>query len=427
MRKNVLSKKSPSVRLGSHALVILTLANVINYMDRFALSVLAVPIKEELGFSDTQIGVLTGFAFAFFYALFGIPLARFADRGSRRFLLSACLTLWSVMTMLSGAVGGFWQMLIARMGVGVGEAGCVPTGHSLLGDYFPPSMRAYAIGLFQSGAGLGLLFGVLLSGLLAQSVGWRLTFVLLGIPGLVLALVIIVGLREPVRGAMEPNSRTDPGSSPPFSDVVRVVLARRTYRQVVLGYTFGLFGAYGTLQWTPAFLSRVHGMDLGQIGFGFGIAAGLGVFLGTVMGGVGARILVRRDRRWELWVPGLAYLLCVPLYAVAFWVDSTGACIALLFMATLIASSGIGPGLASIHTLTEPHMRATAIALGMFVTSVVGQSGGPFLIGVLSDVWEASFGTDSLRFALILSLSSMVWSAAHFRQASKTLLKEAVN
>ena len=408
-------------------LIILTLANVINYMDRFALSVLAVPIRNELGFSDTQIGILTGFAFALLYALCGIPLARIADRGSRRMLLTVCLGLWSVMTMLCGAVSGYWQMLIARMGVGVGEAGGVPASHSLLGDCYPPSQRAFAIGIFQSGTGLGLLLGIMLSGLLAHSMGWRWTFVLLGLPGLVLALVIMRYLREPARGGSEPETTTVPGIAPPFPRVLRTLLTRRSYKQLIFGYTLGLFGAYGILQWTPAFLSRSHGLSLDQIGLWYGMAAGLGLFSGMVLGAVTARMLVQRDRRWEVWIPGCAYVLCVPVYFTAFLTDSASLSIALLSVGTLIASSGIGPGLASVQTLAEPRIRATAIALGMFVTSIIGQGGGPFVIGVLSDAWEPSFQADSLRFALIASLSVMVWSALHFYLASRSLLRDAVN
>lgn len=419
--------KSPSNFIGSNVLLILTLANVINYMDRFALSVLAVPIKNELGLSDTQIGILTGFAFAFFYALFGIPLARIADRGSRRLLLTVCLALWSVMTMLCGVVNSYWQMLLTRMGVGVGEAGCVPTSHSLLGDYYPPLKRAYVIGIFQSGTGLGLLLGVLLSGMLAQPLGWRWTFIMLGIPGILLALLILVYLREPARGWAEPAPATDHSSTPPFTQVLKVLIGRPAYMQLVLGYSLGLFGAYAILQWTPAFLSRSHGLSLDQIGLWYGMAVGLGLFTGTVMGAVAARLLVRRDRRWEVWIPGCAYLLCVPVYAAAFLVYSTIHSIALLFVATLIASSGIGPGLASIQTVTEPRIRATAIALGMFVTSVIGQGGGPFVVGVISDAWEASFQAHSLRFALILSLCSMAWGSVHFYLASRSLLRDSVN
>jgi len=416
----------PSRAYLGYVLAFLALVSFFNYLDRMVMSILVQPIKEDLGFTDTQLGMLTGFAFAIFYATFGIPIARLADRRSRVAILSVCTALWSLMTAACGLAGNFVHMLLARVGVGVGEAGCVPSSHSLLSDYFPPERRAFALGVFQAGGGLGVMVGLMSAGILADTIGWRWAFPVVGLPGILFAVVAWLTIREPRRGGMEGRSREEVAPMQ-FWQAFRTLLGRRTYRQILIAYALGLFPIYGVAQWIPAFLVRNHDMSLSQVGVWFGLAGGLGDFVGVLLGAVTAPLLVRRDRRWELWFPAVAYIVCVPLYVYGFLGSSTVAVIVVLFLAALVAGSGIGPGMASVQTVSEPQLRATAIAMVMLFSALLGQGGGPFAIGVLSDLLEPSLGIESLRWALVASLSIFIWAIVHFFLAARLQPRDAVN
>ena len=235
----------------NYVLFMLAVVAFFNYLDRMVLSMLVEPIKADLGFSDTQLGLLTGFAFALFYATFGIPIARLADTRSRVTILSVCMALWSAMTAACGLAQNFVHMLLARVGVGVGEAGCVPSSHSLLTDYVPVENRALALGIFQTGGAVGIMVGLILAGWLADAYGWRATFFIVGIPGVVLAVVAKLTVKDPPRGnfsdAPEPEAQS-------FGVAVASLVRRRTFRQIVIAYSLGLFGVYGIAQWDAGLL-----------------------------------------------------------------------------------------------------------------------------------------------------------------------------
>jgi predicted MFS family arabinose efflux permease len=417
---------TPSPAYLGWVLGLLAMVSFFNYLDRMVMSILVEPIKAELGFSDAQLGLLTGFAFALFYATFGIPIARLADSKPRVLILSVCMTLWSLMTAACGLAHAFVHMLLARIGVGVGEAGCVPTSHSLLSDYFPPHRRAFALGVFQAGGSLGIMTGLMSAGVLADTLGWRWAFPAVGLPGVLFALVAWLTIREPARGRLEGKSREQVAAMP-TGRALRTLLGRPTYRQILIGYALGLFPVYGIGQWVPAFLVRVHGMSLSSVGLWFGLASGLGGFLGIVLGAVGSPLVIRRDRRWELWWPAAAYTLCIPLYGYAFLGGSLAAVIVALFAAALVAGSGIGPGMASVQTVSEPQLRATAIAMIMLFSALLGQGGGPLLIGIVSDFLEPSVGIMSLRWALVASLGIFIWCVVHFLLGARTMPRDAVN
>jgi predicted MFS family arabinose efflux permease len=419
-------KPSPGNLYLGWVLGLLALVSFFNYLDRMVMSILVQPIKEDLGFSDSQLGLLTGFAFALFYATFGIPIARLADRKPRVVILSICMALWSLMTAACGLAGSFVQMLLARIGVGVGEAGCVPSSHSLLSDYFPPHRRAFALGVFQAGGSLGIMVGLMSAGILADTLGWRWAFPAVGLPGVLFAIVAWLTIREPKRGSLEGKSE-DEVAPMPTGQAFRTLLGRPTYRQILIAYALGLFPVYGIAQWVPAFLVRVHGMSLSQVGVWFGLASGLGGFLGIVIGAMASPLLIRRDRRWELWWPAAAYTVCIPLYGFVFLWPSTGPVVVLVFAASLVAGTGIGPGMASVQTVSEPQLRATAIAMIMLCSALLGQGGGPLAIGILSDLLEPSTGVESLRWALVASLAIFVWSIVHFFLAARSQPRDAVN
>jgi MFS family permease len=336
------------------------------------------------------------------------------------------MALWSLMTAACGLAGNFVHMLLARVGVGVGEAGCVPSSHSLLSDYFPPERRAFALGVFQAGGSLGIMAGLMSAGYLADTLGWRVAFPVVGLPGVLFAIVAWLTIREPRRGGLEGKTQ-DEVEAMPTGLAFKTLLGRRTYRQILIAYALGLFPIYGIAQWVPAFLVRSHEMSLTQVGVWFGFASGGGGFLGILLGAAMSPLLISRDRRWELWIPAVAYIVCIPLYAYAFLGTSTGAVMVIVFLAAAVAGFGIGPGMASVQTVSEPQLRATAIAMIMLFSAVLGQGGGPFAIGLLSDFLEPSMGIESLRWALVASLSIFVWAIVHFFVAARTMLKDAVN
>jgi len=423
MSDQVRIKLIPDMDEGSfRLLLILGFVSLFNSMDRIMFSVLMEPIRLDLGLSDTAMGVLSGLAFTAFYAVFGIPLARMADRGNRIRLLSTVVALWSLATAISGAAQNFMHMFMARAGVGVGEAGCWPISHSLLADRFKPEHRAFALGVFQAGGGLGVLLGLLLAGLIADAVGWRWTFVIIGLPGLLLAVLVRISLTEPRLGTSGKASESGAFSAAWIS--IRGLLRLKTYRQILAAYVFTSAGFFGMVQWLPAFLIRSHDMTLSQIGLWYGPVFGTGAVIGLLTGAIFAPRWVARDRRWELWLTALAYMLSVPLFAGLLLVDHPGLVFALLFVVMIVSLSGQGPLMAGIQTVAGSSARAMAIALAL-TAGVAGQTLGPFLVGWFSDAWQPQYGSDALRYAMLLPLALLAWGALHLYWAAGSLQEDS--
>jgi predicted MFS family arabinose efflux permease len=407
-----------SIRL----LFVLGLVSLFNSMDRIIFSVLMEPIRLDLGLSDTAMGLLSGLAFTACFAVFGIPLARLADRSHRIKLLSAVVALWSMTTAISGTAQNFVQMFLARAGVGIGEAGCWPISHSLLADRFPPEQRAFALGVFQAGGGLGVLLGLLLAGLVADVVGWRWTFAIIGLPGVMLALLVRTSLIEPRVNstAITPDSGTLSATWASILSLLRL----RTYRQLLAAYVFTSAGLFGMIQWLPAFLIRNHDLSLSQVGLWYGPVFGSGAVLGLLAGSILAPRWVARDRRWELWWTALAYLASVPLFIGLLMVANFGLVFALLFAVMFISTSGQGPLMAAIQTVAGSSARAMAIAL-VLIAGVVGQTLGTFLVGWFSDAWQPQFGSDALRYAMMVPLALLAWGVLHLYLAAGSLHKDS--
>lgn len=400
------------------SITLLTLVSFFNYMDRMVLAVLLEPIKHELHLSDAQLGLLSGLAFALLYAVLGIPLARYADRASRVRLLAACLGLWTLMTAATGLARSFPQLFLARMGVGIGEAGCVPAAHSLIGDYLPPERRALGISIFQAGGLAGLSAGLMITGFLADALGWRTALMVVGLSGIPLSLLIFMTLPEPLRRGH------DASVVEPAKAAISGLLRRPALRHLVLAISIGGFGTYGITQWLAAFFIRVHGLSLSQIGLWSGLSSGGGAILGVLCGGVIAARLIARDRRWELWVPAIAYAGSAPLYMIVFASPSPWVAIGVKFFATFLAASGGGVALSAIQSFAEPHRRATAVALVLFLTSLLGLGLGPLAVGLLSDALAPSLGKESLRVALLASTGALVWAGIHFWLAARTSVRD---
>ena len=264
-------------------LALLTLVYTFSFIDRQLLVILAEPVKADLDLSDTQLGLLTGLAFAALYVTLGLPIARLADKGNRKNVVSASLAIWSAMTVLSGMVTSFTQMLLARIGVGIGEAGGSPPSHSIISDYFPPEKRATALSIYSVGIYIGIFLGFTIGGVLAQNYGWRVAFYAVGIPGILLAAVIYYLVKEPVKGRYDPQGVSH--EIPTLSNVIKTLLGKKTFIFIALGSGFIAFGSYGAGNFLPSFLQRVHGVEVSKAGYLLGVAFGIGGGTGTFLGG----------------------------------------------------------------------------------------------------------------------------------------------
>lgn len=411
---------SPPAASAYYGLALLSFVSFFNYLDRMVLAVLVEPIKRDLNLSDLQIGLVSGLAFALLYATAGIPIARIADKKSRVTLLSICLAVWSGMTALTGTARNFTELFLARMGVGVGEAGCIPAAHSLIGDLFPPERRAFAIGIFQAGGLLGMSVGLTAAGYLAETWGWRFALLVVGLAGLPLAALIAFTMREPARSVSASNTA---GESAMVA--VRALMARPTLVHLVLGISIGAFATYGMASWIPAFYIRSHGLSLTEVGFYGALAGGLAGVLGTVIGGLLMIRLRPRDARWELWLPLFGYALTMPLFAAMYLVPSV--LVAFLFQAaaTILAAAGGTVALSAIQTFAEPHRRATAIAIMLMVSSLIGLGLGPVAVGQASNMLAVIAGGESLRFALAGSSALLLWAGLHFWLAARHAVRDA--
>jgi MFS family permease len=387
----------------NYVLGLLFVAYVFNFVDRQILGILLDSIKADLHLSDSVMGLLTGTAFAVFYATLGLPIARLADVWVRRTIIALGLALWSGMTAFSGRAENLVQLACARIGVGVGEAALSPPAHSLISDYFPPERRATALGIYAVGIHVGTLFGFKGGGMLDDAFGWRTTFLVVGLPGLLLALLVRFTVKEPKRGRTDP-SRAAPKPAPPVLEVLRHLLKQPSF--VLLSIAMGLtaFAGYAFSVWAPTFLRRAHGWSSGEAG-DLGWPIGIGGALGSILAGWLADRLGRRDPRWWVWVPALAGIGPLP-FTLAFLFHGDPV------MALLISTPGMaiaafyqGPSFAAVQNLAPPPMRAIASGLMLFITTMIGYALGPPAIGLLNDHVFAQHGELAVRYSLAVVLT----------------------
>ena len=407
-----------------YALSILVVVYTFNFIDRQILSILLEPIKQDLGLSDTQLGLLTGFAFALFYATLGIPIARYADKGNRRNLMAVALTVWSAMTALSGVAQNFWHLLAARIGVGVGEAGCSPPAHSMISDYFPPEKRATALGIYSLGIPIGILFGFVAGGWLNEFFGWRVAFFVVGVPGLVLAIVVRYSLREPTRGMAE--GRPDVESQPSIADTFRYLWAKRSFRHLSLGGALTAFVGYGVVTWVPSFLIRSHGMDTGDAGTYLGLIIGIPGGIGIVLGGWMADRYGARDTRWYLWVVSIALLLGTPFAFGIYLSDTPAMSLLFLIIPVLFGNFYQATTFSQVQGLVSLRMRSVAAAVLLFILNIIGLGAGPQAVGIVSDLLRDEYGQESLRYSLLIFSFVNIWAAYHYYVAGKYLKDDLV-
>lgn len=406
-----------------YGLALLSTVSLLNYLDRMVIAVLVEPIKRDLGLTDTQVGLVAGFAFALLYALAGLPLARIADRRSRVSLVAICLVVWSAMTAMTGMARNFVELFVARMAVGIGEAGCVPASHSLIGDMFPPHRRAFAIGIFQAGGLIGMSLGLAGAGWVAEAYGWRAALLVAGAIGLPVALLLYFTLPEPARSG---KTHGVPAGETAMETVT--ALARRpALVHLVIALSIGAFATYGMSQWISAFFIRSHGLGLAEVGLYGGLAGGGGGILGAIAGGLAMARLRVHDARWELWLPAAGYGLAVPLFVATFLSPGTLAAFGLQFAATFVAAAGGAVALSAIQTFAEPHRRATAIAIMLMLSSLIGLGIGPTAVGAMSDALSSAAGDDSLRYALVISTAFLLWAGTHFLLAARHAQSDTVD
>ena len=394
------AQDSGPVRL---TLWVLLVVYIFNFVDRQIVNILAEPIARDLKLSDTQIGLMTGLAFALFYTVLGIPIARFADRPttSRPRLIAGALAIWSAMTALCGLAQNFWQLLIARIGVGVGEAGCTPPAHSLISDMVPPEKRASALAFYSLGIPIGTLLGMIIGGTLADRMGWREAFVIVGLPGVVLALVVWFVLKDPRRAdtAAMLRAKSQPAAMP-LGQAVREVMRSRAFILLLFAGSAAAFLSYGKTTWTTIFFQRTHEMTPGQVGLWFGIIGGVGGILGTWLGGYLADRFGARHRRHVLSAPAIGMALAVPLAIAAYQAPTWPLALALIFLPQVLNSLYYGPCYSAAQGLVPAKARAIAAAALLFFQNLIGLGLGPLFFGMLSDMLHPAYGADSVRYVL---------------------------
>ncbi|MCH8616620.1 MFS transporter [Sphingomonas sp. SM33] len=402
----------PSQRWGF--LGILFLASASSSIDRHVMSVLIEPIKAEFHASDTVMGLLGGFAFAALYATLGLPVARFADRGDRKLVISAALAVWSIMTLLCGMARTLPELVLARVGVGAGEAGAMPPAQSLIADYFPPDQRARALGVFISSSTAGYLLAFTLGAWLAATHGWRSAFVALGAPGLLLCVLTLFGLREP-RLRTQKDQR-------PQQESLRTTLAalagKRTFVLLCVATILYFLVAYGAVIWFPSYLVRVLHLDLVSVGAIFGALGAVASLVGSVFGGLITDFATRRGGAYAARVPSLIMIGVVPFYELALFSNEPVLFYAASFVGAVGLSAAVPAFFTLLHRICGSPRRSMAVAILFFFANLVGLGLGPVLTGVLSDHFSAAYGPVGLRYSLMIAFAALVlsgmalWAAA---------------
>jgi predicted MFS family arabinose efflux permease len=381
-----------------YVLLLLFAVSVFSYIDRSIVTVLQVQLKQDLGLSDTQLGLLTGASFALLYTIGALPLARLADRTVRRNLITGALFVWSTMTALSGFAQNFVSLIVLRMGVAIGEAGCAPTTHSLIADYFTSRKRATAEAIWALAIPLGTMLGLAVGGWLAEAVGWRHTFLILGLAGVVAAPIVFLTLREPPRG--QHDGLAGAHAVPSLGAAIRMLWECRTYRFMVFAIGLHNLVYYAFMSWMAPFYVRLHAMSLADVAVHFALLTGIGGVIGTFAGGFSADLLGRRDARWYMWTPMVASLIAPP-FAIAQLLTGD---VDLSWLLAIVPSIAINAYVAPINATTQslmPHsMRAFASAVIVLAAGIVGMGIGPVLVGALSDGFSARLGVDGLRYAI---------------------------
>ncbi len=407
-----------------YVLAVLGLTYAFSFMDRQIVSILLGDLKAEFELNDTQLGLLSGLAFALFYSFLAIPIARLADRTHRINIISIAVALWSIVTALCAFVGNFTQLFIARIGVGVGEAGGLSPAHSVIADYFDERQRSLAISIFSLGAAFGAMLGMAAGGYIAQHFGWRMAFLAAGLPGIALALVVKFTVREPERGGMDATPR-QARRTEPFAKAVRSLVRNRAYRGVYVAHTLVVFTGYAIATWLPQLMLRNYEVSQAEVGGIIGVAYFLGVAGGMFSGGLLATYFMQFDARWQLRLPVIGLVLALPIYWFALNAGDFHTAAILFGAGLFFFNMQHGPSLAVVQSAVEPHQRATAAALNFFASNLFGLALGPLAVGWISDTMAPTYGDASLTIAIGASMIVSVPGIFIFFHISKYLSHES--
>jgi MFS family permease len=421
-----------------YALTLLLVIYTLNFLDRQVVNILAESIKKDLGLHDWQLGMMTGLAFALFYTVLGLPIARLAERANRAWIISGAIAAWSGFTLLCGLAQSFPQLILARIGVGVGEAGCTPPSHSLITDYVPKDKRASAIAFYSIGTPLGSLLGMAMGGVVADAWGWRAAFLVAGAPGIVMALLAFLTLKEPRKATIKGAPHAGPGLGEALSEI----LGKKTFWLMAIGAAIIAFAGYGSAAFIGSFYFRNHaaeaaaaaqGLGLGVAGFlglALGIIGGVAGILGSFMGGVIGDRLGKSGPQGQMTLPAVAAVIGAPFYIYGMTSPSMVTAMAVLAIPTFLNSMWYGPVYGSVQGLVRPQTRATAAAVILFIINLIGLGFGPLAVGALSDVYADALGMgagEGIRWALMTSASSMLIAAVLFWIARKTIKADMVS
>ncbi len=430
-----------SIGYRRYALGLLFVVYVFNFVDRQILSILLEPIRQDIELSDTQLGFLGGIAFALFYATAGIPIARWADTGSRRTIIALGIAVWSGMTALTGLARGFGTLALARVGVGVGEAACSPPAHSLISDYFPPERRATALSIYSLGIPVGAAIGTLIGGWVGEAFGWRIAFMVVGLPGLVLAAIVRLTLHDPPRGmsdreatdalnadrAMQDSTQPVPHAaidSENWREVLAFMIRLRAFRHLAMAGSLHAFVGYGAGLFNPAYFIRTHGMGLAEIStwfFFIGLTGAIGTFLGGFLGDR----FGQSDARWYMWIPAVATVIGIPLSVGLYLWPVPEQALLFAFPAAIVGPMYLGPTFAITQGLVKVGMRALASAILLFILNMIGLGLGPWFVGLLSDALVPAYGIRSLGTSLLwVVIVGNAWSTLHYLLAARTLRED---
>jgi MFS family permease len=405
-----------------YALAVLTLVYVFNFVDRQVIVILSEYIIEDLDLNLTQYGMLSGIAFAAIYCLFGIPIARIADKGNRRNVIAVSLTVWSLFTAVCGSVQNFWQLFAARFGVGIGEAGGSPPAHSMVSDIFPANERATALSIYSLGVYGGILVGYIGGAYLVQWFDWRIAFIVVGLPGILLAVLLRLTVKEPPRGFAEVTERTTEETS--FQDVLKLLWSRKAFRHLSFACALHAFVTYGVGNFMVIFLSRVHEMPTIEIGKLYGLVAGIGGLAGTFIGGWLSDRMANKtdDANWYIWIPLISTIAAIPFAINTFLFMDTGTAATVSWLIPVFFGGFyLAPCIAMTHGMVGLRMRALSSAVLYFVLNLIGLGLGPILTGYAADLMTPEYGTDAIRYAMTLTILVNIWCAFHYYMTTRTL------
>jgi predicted MFS family arabinose efflux permease len=390
-----------ATRYAWFVLIVLVTVYGFNFADRYLFIIMMEPIKADLGLSDTQLGLISGLGFSLVYGLAGLGVARLADVGNRRSLLAWALAAWSGLTAVCGLAGNFVQLLLIRMGVGVAESGCSPPAHSLISDYFPAGRRGAAFSIYSVGLDLGMGLGFALGGWIGLHYGWRVAFMVIGLPGVLLAVFTRFAVREPQRGATDPG--TVDTSRYSLREAASYMLGHTSFLAYILGSSLFVFAGTAIDSWAPLFLMRVHGLPSDQVGLWTGTLGSVAGFAGSLTAGWCSDRLTSRDLRWNLGVAMGGFALVIPA-TLGFLFGTVRMVPLFYFLGVYFNSFYMAPTIAITHALLPVRMRSLGSAVLLLGYNLIGTSGANFVIGRISDLWAASSGVDSVRYAMAMSL-----------------------